>query len=699
LIFFVLLLSETKRTTENKIFMFFTNPTILWLLLAIAIPIAIHLFHFRKFKKTYFSNVKLLQNIQNQTKSQSKLKHLLVLICRIFTIICLVLAFAQPNPKTALKSLVSEGTNYVSMAIDNSFSMGTNTENGTLLDQAKQKAKELILKYKPSDRFALITQDFLDDNRRFVSREEMLDAIERIDMVPFSNNLSEIVSRQKSLFQNVSSENKSLFVISDFQKSMVDIENLVSDTILQTWFFPIQSRNLNNISIDSLSVETPIFQIGNEIELQIWLTNHSEQSLQEIPVRLFIDNKITSVGNVNFESRQTKMIQRKLTLQQAGYWQGHVEITDHPITFDDRLYFTLNVLEKIPVLIISESQPNAFLMKLLGNDESFDLKIQHVQNLDFSMLQKVSFVVLDELKTLSSGLQTELLTAIEAGLSVLILPGEQTDLTSINNLTKLTLNTEYKQIEKSQINVNAILSEHPIFKSAFVKLPENLLLPEIQKYFPVQVSSRSNLQYLLRLNNNDPFLAFGNVGKGRAYLSAVPFDNNFSNFQNQPIFVVSMLNMILQSANNEELYHLLGQNEAVVHHVGAIHASPLYLQSENSDFEIIPQIRFKGNQLFINTFSSLKEAGNHMIRTKNETIAKLSYNFDRKESNLQSYSQSELEKLVEQHHLSGFFVLKNNFISMNGNLLAVDSRISWWKWCLLLALLFLLTEVCILRFF
>jgi hypothetical protein len=618
------------------------------------------------------------------------------------------LAFAQPNPKSALKSLASEGVNYVAIAVDDSFSMSTNTENGTLLDQAKQKAKNLVLKFKQSDRFALITQDFLDDNRRFVSREEVLDAIERIDIVPFSHNLSELIARQKNLFQNISSENKTLFLISDFQKTMVDVENLIPDTILQTWFLPIQSKNLNNISIDSLSIESPILQVGNEIELQIWLTNHSKQSLQEIPVRLFVDNKIISVGNVSFEPHQTKTIQRKLTLQQAGYLQGHVEITDHPITFDDRLYFTLNVLERIPVLIITESKPNPFLMKLLANDESFDLKVQNVQNLDFSMLQRVNFVVLDELKTLSSGLQTELSTAINVGLHVLILLGEHSDLSSINNLTNQLLSSDYKQIENSQISVSVILSEHPIYKFAFVKLPENLLLPEVQRYFPIQVSSRSNLQHLLRLNNNDPFLSFGNVGKGRVYLSAVPFDNSFSNFQNQPLFVVSILNMILQSTNNEALYHILGQNEATIHNVGTLrttsmNATPLYLNSVDSDFEIIPQVTFRGNQMFINTFSALKDAGNYVLSTGRarpalEPIARLSYNFDRRESNLQTYSPSELEKLIEQHHLSGFSVLKGSVISQDGNLLAIDTRFAWWKWCLLLALLFILAEVAILRF-
>jgi hypothetical protein len=363
------------------------------------------------------------------------------------------------------------------------------------------------------------------------------------------------------------------------------------------------------------------------------------------------------------------------------------------------LYFTLNVLEEIPVLIITEGIPNPFLMRLLGNDPSFDLTVQNVRNLDFSMLHRVNFVILDEIRMLSTGLQTELQTAIETGLNVLILPGEHTDITSINNLTQLLLNAEYRQLEKSQIGVDAILSDHPIYRTAFVRVPENMLLPEVQKYFPIQVSARSNLQSLLRLSTGQPFLAFGNVGQGRVYLSAVPFDNAFSNFQNQPLFVVSVLNMILQSASNEQIYHLLTQQEAVIHNVGVGHAPPLFLNSESSDFEIIPQVRFRGNQLFINTFSSLTEAGNYVLRTRNELVAKLSYNFDRRESDLRTYSQSELEHLLRQHHLSGFSVLRDNFVSVDGTLFALDNRMPWWKWSLIIALLFLLAEALILRLF
>ena len=74
----------------------FVNPLFLFGLFAIAIPVIIHLFNFRKFQKVYFTNVDFIEELKQQTQKQSQLKHLLVLLLRILAIASLVFAFAQP---------------------------------------------------------------------------------------------------------------------------------------------------------------------------------------------------------------------------------------------------------------------------------------------------------------------------------------------------------------------------------------------------------------------------------------------------------------------------------------------------------------------------------------------------------------------------------------------------------------------------
>src|SRR6185369_14626860 len=102
--------------------MMFVYPAFLWALFATAIPIIIHLFNFRRYKKVYFTNVRFLKELKHESESKSKLKQILILIARILAITALVFAFSQPF----LPSKVSKnrgGVKSVSVYIDNSFSM------------------------------------------------------------------------------------------------------------------------------------------------------------------------------------------------------------------------------------------------------------------------------------------------------------------------------------------------------------------------------------------------------------------------------------------------------------------------------------------------------------------------------------------------------------------------------------------------
>jgi len=63
--------------------MTFLYPEFLWAISLIAIPIIIHLFNFRRYKKIYYSDISLLKSIKTETKNRSQLKHILILISRI----------------------------------------------------------------------------------------------------------------------------------------------------------------------------------------------------------------------------------------------------------------------------------------------------------------------------------------------------------------------------------------------------------------------------------------------------------------------------------------------------------------------------------------------------------------------------------------------------------------------------------------
>ncbi|MFB0947185.1 MAG: BatA domain-containing protein, partial [Spirosomataceae bacterium] len=68
----------------------FLYPSVLWGLLAMAVPVIIHLFNFRRTKKVFFTNVKFLKAVETETSSFRKLKQWLIMAARMAFIAALV---------------------------------------------------------------------------------------------------------------------------------------------------------------------------------------------------------------------------------------------------------------------------------------------------------------------------------------------------------------------------------------------------------------------------------------------------------------------------------------------------------------------------------------------------------------------------------------------------------------------------------
>ena len=79
----------------------FLHPVFLYGLLLLVIPVLLHLFSLKRYKKVYFSNFNFLEALQKQKKNSSRLKNLVLLFLRLLALSCIVIAFATPylNPE------------------------------------------------------------------------------------------------------------------------------------------------------------------------------------------------------------------------------------------------------------------------------------------------------------------------------------------------------------------------------------------------------------------------------------------------------------------------------------------------------------------------------------------------------------------------------------------------------------------------
>ena len=345
-------------------------PVFLWALLAVTIPIIIHLFNFKKYKKVYFTNVRFLKELQHQSKAKSRLKEILILIARCLTIACLVFAFAQPIIPSADSKTINTGAKAISIYIDNSFSMENVNKQGALLDVAKNRAKEIVKAFGSIDKFQLITNDFEGKHQRFLSKEDALSVIDELKISSAVRQLSDVVKRQEEFLNTSNLTNKKIYVVSDAQKSTFNIENLKPDTTIKTTLIPLQANQINNIYIDSCWFESPLQQKGFIQKLHATLINNGNTTIDAGSAKLFLNKQQLALSSFSLEPNSKTEIVFTFECKQSGFNYGSIKIEDYPITFDDELFFAFNSKVNVSVTLITgkEIKENNALETLFKKD-------------------------------------------------------------------------------------------------------------------------------------------------------------------------------------------------------------------------------------------------------------------------------------------------------------------------------------------
>lgn len=676
----------------------FTNPAFFWALLVLAIPILIHLFHFRRFKTVYFTNVRFLRELKEETQSRSRLKHLLVLLARCLALAALVTAFAQPFIPANRKNTAARRA--ISIYVDNSFSMDARGESSNLLDLAKKHAADLISAYKPTDRFQLITNDFEGKHQRLLSKEQFLEMLQEIKISPSSRPLSEVYSRQRDVLLGDKSSQPLIYWISDFQSTQSDFNVIRPDTSIALNCIHIKAQLSDNISIDSIWFDTPYRQNGKADLIQIQLRNHSASGVENRPVQVSVDGSQKGLGSLTVGADSSTTLPVSFSVSGAGFHSGQVKITDFPVVFDDAFYFSYPINEAVQVISIEGEAPNPFLERLYGSDPAFRFKSVPFQSVDYSELSKQNLIILHALPNLSSGLVLELNKAVKNGATLMIFPSLKSDLNSYQSLASDFKAGVYQQKMSVSQQVGNFNYRHPIYDDVFEKAPDGIDLPKVKNYIKFSPSPGAREVSIMKLQNGESFLSEFDAGKGKIYQCAVPLTEEASNFQQHALFIPTLYKIALYSVVSTPLYYTLGNNETIeLKGIQPGTDQTLKLKSEDGSFEVIPQHMVSDGVLKVIPGEQLKEAGNYLLTLGDSILAKVSFNFNRKESGGSFPEQSEVEKALDQAGFSDAAVLDGNQKEIKQTVLQLDEGKPLWKWFVILALVFLLCEILLLRFF
>jgi hypothetical protein len=529
-----------------------------------------------------------------------------------------------------------------------------------------------------------------------VSQDEALDFIDEISLSPAVRTLDLILVRQEQTLNLGSNENKAAYWVSDFQKNMGAWE-APKDSALQLNLAPLQAVQARNISIDSVWLEAPVPMLNQPNRLIVQVRNWTNEEAENVRLTLRHEGQTMPVGSLEIPPRSAIQDTISMQLQRTGWHEAELKIEDYPIQFDDQYFMSLYVAQEIRVAIINESIENDFLTAAFNSISYFRPDNLLSRNLDYSRLPEYQFIVLNELPELSSGLAFALRQYAENGGNILLFPSAAASLESYNAFLGAFPANPFLGFDRTERIAGQVNMEEFIFRDVFENRSANLRLPTTLGNFTWNRSGAAAEETLLSYRDGSSFLAKYQIDRGHLYVCAAPVSETYNNLiRNAEIFIPMLYKMAISSGRGQKIAYTIGEDEAISADVPVL-GSELIYQMEGGAAAFIPQQRITGSRLLISVSNEITEAGVYRLKKNadEEPLALFAFNFNRKESDLDFYTTAELKAMAGP----GASVIEADAKASFETLIGERNRgVALWRWCLILALLFLAIEQLLLRF-
>lgn len=664
--------------------MTFLHPSFFWALGVLSIPIIIHLFNFRRTTRVFFSNTRFLKQVKESTTAKRKLKHYLILASRLLFLFFLVVAFAQP----ILPAKEEQVNNHnVVFYLDNSQSMSVPLQDRTRALEAGLTFINRIVEAFPLDsRYKLITNDFAPFSNSFKTKTEILELLSQVRVSPVSRSVAEVKERIR---RNEAVRDQEIFWISDFQKSTAGTtQNTPGDTTLNWHLVPIQLEDFSNVFVDTIYLDNPFASSGEKNVLRVRVRNEGSESVDQLATKLTINGVQAGTTSIDVPAGGVSEAMFDLTTRLTGLNEASFTFSDFPVSFDNDFFFTLNFKEKIRVLEVRTSNNETPVQNVYGNVQVFTYQGFPVGNFNYSSLNEADLVVLNGFNRVEPALAGAVQEYLRKGGAVFFIPGPSPDIESLKTFLQLPglkrgSGTTVQDLGKPDFN-------NPFFENVFEEQSSSVVMPRASQL----LDWGTDRSAILKFKTDKPFISRFDR-EGTVFLMATPLEDGFTDFYNHALFVPVMYRMASGSKKNQQrLYYTLQENFL------SLRIDSLAIDEQvrlvNGE-EILPSQRRAGQQVLLDLPKFTLKTGFYKVVAQKDTVDLVAFNAAKNESLLDQFTAEEAKAFFANgSQVSIFDAADTETFSKEIKERYLGTPL--WKYAIVLALLFLLAEVLLIRF-
>lgn len=512
------------------------DTTILIALAAVAIPILLHLLNLQKVQKLEFSTLMFLKEIQKSRFRRIRIKHLLLLIVRIFIIIFLVLAFADP----LITGYSSKGSNTRKLGIiylDSSFSMLSKNDSVTLYDKSKVIANRLSQYFTSSDEVITLTTTVQSDTTP--------------DKSFIKSNFNSILHKTNEILQSKNYNTSEVFIVSDLQKVNYHNNQYLPNENTHFYFIDAAKDQYQNVSISNIIVNTKLPEPSRPVKISVVVRNFNESLLANQKINIYLNEQKVDEKFFDISPREIKKIEFSFKPQGKGMQTIKAELVTDNKAFDafkeDNVFFRkIYIPERINIGLVSKDVGSMRFIKAVfdaENKSNPDSKVYNYSEVSSTEnINSFDVIYLCGLKEFSESDISNIQKYIISGKGVFIFPSENINTDSYNKIS--TFKISDKQNINAELAIKELNAESPLFEGLFkTGKDESFNASSLDKI------SVKSLYTIVPAGKSSPLITLGNHillnEDANLLISSVSADETTSDFPRHSLFAP----VILRSAS------------------------------------------------------------------------------------------------------------------------------------------------------
>ncbi|MDR3610152.1 MAG: BatA and WFA domain-containing protein [Ignavibacteriaceae bacterium] len=690
--------------------MVFLNPAVLFGLLAASIPVLIHLFNLRKLKKIEFSTLAFLKELQKNKIRKIKLKQWILLALRVLIVLFLITAFARPTLEgVAIGGTTSAAKTTAVFILDDTYSMSVVDGKGSYFNQAKGTIHELLRQLQEGDEAALVLVSSKNKEEIIPTSnlKEFSQAIDNIKISYTTGTLHSAIIKAGDILSRSKNFNKEIYLLSDFQSGSLGKENEYSDlgrllnNKIKLYSFNYSGKEVYNIGIDDLKLNTQIFEKNKPVSFTATVTNYSKRPAQNIVISLFLNGERSAQQSVTLNEGESKIVNMEATPKHTGFVDVVAEIEDDEIMQDNKRYINMYIPKEVPLIIFTDNAKDIDFIQLALNasNESSALEIT---NKSLNQISSFNLSQYDAVILIPNGNIADpnrIKAYIQSGGGLLLFPGSTPNVQSFQNIAQ-SLNIPLPQGLSGKVNEDSnpvsfdnVEYNHPIFQNLFLKDDKRKIeSPDIYAHYKITTQGRG--ENIITLLDGTSFLSEYKLGKGKIFLFNTSPVLSWSNFPLKSIFVPLMTKSVFYISSKDRNQNIFEAGENADINVAGGGALPIKIIRPDKSEEFIDRDKTESEYI---SYNKTDIAGNYHIISGDKLIEEISVNADPSESKTTYLTANEFKEYLKKINFKGRYIPVNK--DENPVKIVLQSRYGseLWRYFAVIALLLALAEMTLAR--